>query len=31
MRTKTVIGWLAVAAILVGAYGLYCIATGFWR
>ena len=29
--TRAVAGWLAVAAMLFGAYGLYCIATGFWR
>jgi hypothetical protein len=29
--TRAVAGWLAVAAIFIGAYGLYCIATGFWR
>ena len=29
--TRTVAGWLAVVAMLIGAYGLYCIATGFWK
>ena len=30
-HTRAVIGWLAAGALLIGAYGLYCIATGFWR
>ena len=30
-RTGNIIGWTAVLAIIIGAYGLYCVAIGFWR